>query len=405
MSSPAFSAPSSVGVVVATTWVQALLAFAVLTPPAIAPALGSALGLPSSSVGYWVSLVYGAAMMSALMGGQIVRRFGAGRTSQAGAAMCGLGAALAMAAWLPAMAVAALLIGGGYGLVNPASSHLLAKVAKPHNRNLLFSIKQTGVPIGGTLAGLLTPRVAVAFGWEAAMALLVALSVLTVVALQPARAGWDADRDASMSLRGNPFAGLVTIWRRPAVRWLSISAFFYAFVQLCVTTFMVALLVAEGGYALIAAGMVLSVTQVAGILGRLAWGWLADKVLGSVLALAMMGVLMVAAALLTSALDPGWPLWAVYCTLILFGGSAIGWNGVFLAEIARTTPLEQISRVTGASLFFTFGGVLVGPAGFAMVHGVIGDYRSTYGLLAVIAAAGLSFVALTMRAGRGGSAS
>ncbi|MFT5181688.1 MAG: hypothetical protein ACI8S3_001573, partial [Alphaproteobacteria bacterium] len=46
---------------------------------------------------------------------------------------------------------------------------------------------------------------------------------------------------------------------------------------------------------------------------------------------------------------------------------AAGWNGVFLAESARQAPSGAISRVTGGIGFFIFGGIVFGPAGFALL--------------------------------------
>ena len=50
-----------------------------------------------------------------------------------------------------------------------------------------------------------------------------------------------------------------------------------------------------------------------------------------------------------------------------FGATAVGWNGVFLAEIASLAPRERISDATGGSAFFTFLGVVVTPPLFHLV--------------------------------------
>ncbi|MBF0391993.1 MAG: MFS transporter [Alphaproteobacteria bacterium] len=384
---------------VATTAVQVVLSLACLALPAIAPKVAGALGVPAALVGYWVSLVYGGAMVSTLMGGPMVRRFGATRISQAALTLGALGMVLASVAWLPVLAAAALLTGLGYGLVNPASSLLLARAAGPRNRNLIFSIKQTGVPLGGMLAGLAAPPLAQAFGWQWAPAGVAVLCLALALGLQPWRAAWDADRDPGARFRENPLAGLALIWGRPALRFLSLAAFAFAVVQLCLTAFTVTMLVEEAGYGLVAAGAVMSVVQFSGVAGRLLWGLLADR-LGSLAVLALIAVVMAGAAAITAQVAPSWPQGAVVALLFVFGLSAIGWNGVYLAEVARITPLDEVSRATGASLFFTFGGVLVGPSAFALLVGPMGGYGATYGLLAVVGAAGLGLIllAITRRA-------
>jgi MFS-type transporter involved in bile tolerance (Atg22 family) len=59
----------------------------------------------------------------------------------------------------------------------------------------------------------------------------------------------------------------------------------------------------------------------------------------------------------------------------VFGGTAIGWNGVQLSQVARHAPPGQAGSVTGAAGFITFTGVVVGPPLFALLAGATGSYR------------------------------
>jgi MFS family permease len=87
-------------------------------------------------------------------------------------------------AWLFFAGVAAA--GLGYGLVNPPTN-VLADPGSPRLRGLTMSIKQTGIPLGGILAGLLVPRAAAAVGWRWATAVPIAgcVAVAAVAALGP----------------------------------------------------------------------------------------------------------------------------------------------------------------------------------------------------------------------------
>ena len=125
------------------------------------------LGVSPALIGYQVATVFCGTMLSALLGGGLVRRLGAARTLQLALWMVAAGSGISAFATLPALAFGALVMGLGYGVVNPAASHLLARASSARNMNLIFSIKQGGVPIGGTLAGLLVPIVTLAWGWVA----------------------------------------------------------------------------------------------------------------------------------------------------------------------------------------------------------------------------------------------
>jgi MFS family permease len=387
-------------VVVAATAVQAALTWAVMVLPAIAPKLAEALALPPALIGYQVSLAYSAAIATSLVGGTVLKRFGACRTSQISMVFGGLGCALAAVPSLIALGLASLLIGMGYGLTNPAASHLLTRVAQGRHRNMIFSIKQTGVPIGGVLAGMTAPAIALAFGWAWAPLAVTAASVLLIVALQPARRSWDFDRDPSARIVANPLVGLDLIWSRPLLRWLSLMAFFYAFLQLCLMGFMVTLLVEELRFSLVVAGFLLSAAQVAGVAGRVLWGWVADRLGNGLLVLTGIGVASLVLALATAAMTPEWPPFLIETVFVLFGAVAIGWNGVYLAEVARVSPAGQVGVATGGSLSITYTGVMCGPAAFAFAYGLVGSYATTFGLLAAVALVGLVAVTLARAHGR-----
>ena len=81
----------------------------------------------------------------------------------------------------------------------------------------------------------------------------------------------------------------------------------------------------------------------------------------------------------------------------LFGASAVGWNGVYLAEVARQAPPGQASMATGGTLFITFLGVVLGPAAFGALSGAFDSYRVGYAALSVPA---LVCGALLWRLGR-----
>ena len=380
--------PSVIPILAATTAAQSLVSLAMLSPAAVAPAIAADLGVPGAMIGWWISLAYGGAMITSLVGGNAVRQLGATRSTQIGLGLVGLGGLAMLAATLPLAMAAALLTGLGYGMTNPGASHLLARTTSPQQRNLVFSIKQTGVPLGGTLAGLITPRLTMAWGWPLAIAAIAASCLILLVALQGVRGTWDRDRAPTTRGIDNPFAGLGIIWRIPRLRALSMSGFAYAAVQLSMSTFLVTMLVHDLGWSLVAAGMLLSAVQIAGVVGRISIGSLADKVFGGTRTLIGLGLCTGLAALITGLLAPSWPVPLVFAVVIPFGASALGWNGVYLAELAHGVEPAQIPRVTGASLFFTYGGVLVGPSAFALLHDQLGSYTGTYALAALPALAG-----------------
>ena len=281
-------------------------------------------------------------------------------------------------------------------MTSPAASHLLARAAIKRNMNLIFSLKQSGVPIGGVISGVLLPPVTLAFGWKAGLWSCALLAAVLSIALLPVQRQWDTDR--SRAPFGNPLASVVLVWRRPVLRWIAISSFAYSAVQLSLTGFLVTYLVAECGLSLLAAGTVLAVTHASGAFGRLAWGWIADRVRSGSAALIVNGVLAIVGALATAAISLAWPAWAIALVTVVFGFCAIGWNGVFIAVIARQSAPHEVGMATGGTLVFTYAGVMAGPSLFGALHGHAGfTYSGSFALLGLVTAIGVACVVKARR--------
>jgi len=164
-----------------------------------------------------------------------------------------------------------------------------------------------------------------------------------------------------------------------------VASFCLAFIQLCVSTFTVVMLVGEGGYTLVQAGLMLSVAQIAGVLGRIAWGWIADRSGDCMAALQYLTLVSVLCCAVIFFLTPGWPVWLTALLYAVFGATAIGWNGLYTAEVARRSPQGQVSLVTGGAMVWNFAGILTGPTAFTLLYKVIGSYTATFGAVIVVA--------------------
>ena len=387
-------------VLAAMTAVQTTSSFAALTLASIAPEVANGLGVPPSLIGYQISLAYGGGILTSLLVGGLIPRWGACRTAQCALLLVGGGCAMCSIPHVAAVAAGSLIMGFGYGLTNPSASHLLTRFADRRRRNLIFAIKQSGVPLGGFLAGLVAPPIALTFGWQWAPLAVSMASFALMVALQIMRRSWDDDRDPSGRGRESPAGGLALMWRLAPLRWISITAFFYSVVQLCLVTFLVTLLVTEQDFTLLEAGIVLSLVQAAGVCGRIAWAWLADRTRAGLVVFTALGLIMAVATVTVMGVTPDWPGFGIKAIFVLLGFTAVGWNGIYLAEIARFSPPGKVGAATGGSLVLAFSGVLVGPSLFAVAYSGIGSYGTTFGLLGVAAVAGMVTAALARASAR-----
>lgn len=381
----AHAEPSNILVLIATLTVQSLAAMALLTLPVVAPAVALSLGISAAYAGLYVAIVYAGAMTASLMAGALVRRFGAIRASQVALTFCATGLGLCAIPSLPAMVVGALLVGLGYGPITPASSHLLARTTPLHRMSLVFSLKQTGVPLGGLLAGLIVPGLTGWSNWQAAFVMVATSCLLCALAVQPLYAGLDADRDPDQRLSfGTGLAGpLRLVFSQRSLTVLAAVSFLFSIAQLSLTTYLVTFLHDDLGMGLIRAGVMLAVAQAAGVAGRLLWGYVADRYFGATRTLIILTLMIAACAAAAPFLHYMDHDVVIVLLLLLFGASAVGWNGVYLAEVARQAPRGMASMATGGTLSMTFLGVVVGPPVFGLIAGVTGSYGLAYASLLV----------------------
>ncbi|MDP1536204.1 MAG: MFS transporter [Burkholderiales bacterium] len=394
------SAPSITVVVLATMAAQVASAMGIAIFPVIAPHLARMLGVDASTVGYQISILFGAAMLTSSMVGSVVLRWGACRAMQWSLWLCAAGMIAGLAGELWLMPLAALCIGASNALAAAGAAHLLFRFGPARHRNLIFSIKQTGVPLGWATIALVAPVLTVAYSWRLPMLVVLAYSVAVALLLERWRQHWDDDRSVQAAAQTNLLSGVAVLWRYPTLRYLGMSAFFFSFAQLCLGTFTVNLLVQEADYSLVAAGVMLSVVQIAGMAGRLTFGWLADRSGRAIVLLVGSSLVAAAGCAVSLFIDGNWPRPVLAAFYLLFGMAAYGWNGVMHAQIARLSPPGMVSVATGGIMVWIFAGILSGPAWFAVTYRVSGSYTATFGLLTVVALASAALAATAVRAER-----
>ena len=392
--------PSVFAVVAATTIAQIASVMGIAVFPVIAPRLAPEIGIAPAMIGYQISLIYGAATIGSPLMSFAVPRWGACRATQVGLGCCVAAMALALTTSVWALLVASVLLGVAMTLMTPASTHLLFRYSPPQNRNLIFSIKQTGVPGGWVVMALVAPPITLSVGWRWATGLVLAVALTMIVLLQTVRSRWDDDRNPRAAVRVNPIAGLRALWAYPVLRWLAIASLALSFVQLCLGTFLVTMLVEEAGYSLVAAGVLLSVVQASGVAGRIVWGWIADQTGRSLTVLQRIAATIAACCFAIAFLTPAWPQALITVFFVVFGAAAVGWNGLFLAEVARCSPRGMVSTATSAAMTWNFGGILLGPAIFAAVLSATQSYAVAYAMLGAVALSGLALLVLAGAAER-----
>ncbi len=371
----------------ATIAVQTLATMALFSVPTAAPEIARDFGIPGPLVGIFVSVVYSVGIISAVLAPGFVHRYGAVRVSQAVLVTVIGMLAFAASAGTPALlGLAGVVLGLGYGATAPASTHLLVPQTPQPVFNMVMSIRQIGVPLGGVLGALIVPPVVLAIGWRLALSAEIAPVLLLVLLLEVPRRKWDTGLNPSRPLWSGvllePFR-LLRADRR--LRRLSVASFFYSGVQLSFIAFMTVQLTTVAGFSLVDAGFALALYQVSGAVSRPVWGWIADRFLTPTRTLSVHGFGMAIACVGAGAFGAGWPSTGVVLVAILGGATASGYTGVAYAEYAHLGGGRR-TEATGLGTAAMFMGVMLIPSGFGVAVTGLGGYGLPYGALALFAA-------------------
>lgn len=373
----------------ATITIQIIASFVVLAGPVIAPIAAPELGVDPARIGLAVAVMYASAAVSCVTCPGLIARLGPLRTSQVCLVIAAAASAAATIGGIAGALVAHFLAGLAYGPITPASSQILQRFSPPQHRNFIFSIKQTGVPAGYFLTGLILPSAALAFGWRSALLTTAVLCVALALAVQPLRATLDADRKAGQTMINSRqvLDVIRTVLANTPSRALVAVGFTYNMMQATVTTFLVVYLTDVAVQSVVVAGAILAAAQTAAAAARIGLGWLADRITAARVLIAI-GIGMVACAVVVCLFTPRWPVALIAVVCVAWGVTSVGWNGVMIAEVARLAPPGRVAQFTGGTSFFSFIGMMSIPAVISLLIAATGSYVPGFLLAAVLTLGG-----------------
>ena len=371
---PAVARPALLPALAAITWLQALVALALFAPGAVAPTAN--LDVPSLSM--FATAVFAVGVLTSFWTGGPINRIGSLRMASLCAAAVAASMAFAALGSSSALFLAGLCLDLAFGPETPASAALLGRLVTDERRALVFSVRQTGKQIGNMLGSLVLPAIAIwlAPQWSyAAVGASAICGILVFEWLRPDYAGLtQAPRQLGMRAR----LALASSDRRIAA--LAVASIPFSGMQLALNTYFVTLSVREFGLSHLEAGGALACAQGGGLLGRLGWGFLAMRIGAARLILVSLGLGMTLCAATFGFFGEDLGKAGQYALAAAFGLTASGWNGVFLAEVARLAPQDRIGETTGAVLTASYAGLLVTPVLISAVESFAGLAGAFVGL-------------------------
>lgn len=373
---------------------QIFVCFGGLTIPPLIPFIQSELKLNYTQLGSIMTFMYLGAMIISFPAGWLTDKLGVKKMIFFSQVFMGffVGLYSLTGNYLTAI-LFALIIGLGYGMINPPTTKGILVLVGKKNRGLAMSVKQTGVPIGGAVAAGLLPSFAILYSWKYSLilgALLITLSgFLSLVLYHESRLGGIPPDGNLESSKFN----WKEIYQNKNIVFLSIGSAFCCMVQISLITYIMLYLRDVKKFDLIPAAFYLTLINIGGIFGRISWGVISDRLFKGARKIVLeLIVFLIFGVSLILGINIDLPPIALSFVLFIFGFSAIGWNGVSHAFLVELSGEKMAGRAVGLAMVIFFLGNLSGPLLFGKIIDLTGTYNMAwYFLCATMIGAFVSF--------------
>ncbi len=360
--------------------------------PALAPFAKGDLGLSRPEIGIFATILNLGTMIALLPAGWAVDVLGERRVLVAGGIAAGLVTALTALAPTFAVFLPLLIIIGLAGATpTPAGSTAIISAFHLRDRAFVMSIRQAGVPLGGALAALILPPIAIAAGWRQALFVAAGLAILgalvgyALVHRAPRKPRGRIRRD-----RGS-FKAVAT----HDATFIGLAAIFLTLGQFVLVSYIALYLFETWHMSLAEASWFLVAANAGGVAGRLFWGTISDRLFkgrrrGPLILVSLIGAI--------GFIVLGWvpvstPIVLLFVIVFALGATIIGWNGVYITLLSEIAPSDKRGRSVAYGMAIAQVGIFGGPFAF----GVLVDFSGSYRIAWTAVALALVVAALLLR--------
>ncbi len=349
--------------------------------------------------------------LSGLVGGFAADRFGVGRVWVVSFVLLVVGSLLIPAYGNTFIGLSAIRVlhGCGAGPIIATTPLVAAQWFPPNNRGLVIGVQGTSVSIGAALSLLFVPAVFEATGrWQSALAAMALFSVVGLVMSLVLALGRRAP-----AYHGEPppghgtvlgFGELMQVLVQPPVIAAIVCGFAFSWAVRAFNDLIPNYLGTAAptglGFGPVRAGKIMSIVQLAFMVGPLIGGVLVDRVFrGSVRAVIMLGFLICSGAAYMLSLPAVDASWALLMTSLLVCGFAMSITAPqVMTYIVKTQPERVIGKLGGIAMGFSILGGVAGVAACSYALHESGRYHST--ILLIAAAPLVGAVASLLLVGR-----
>ncbi|PEO42882.1 MFS transporter [Bacillus sp. AFS026049] len=282
-----------------------------------------------------------------------------------------------------------LLVGIWYGSAQTGGSTAIVKWFPNEHRGLALGIRQTGIPLGGSLASVVLSYTYYLFNLSSVhivqgiVAIMGGLLFL-ILYNEPERTGKTESTSVGFKEKMSVIKNNKELYPMYIVGVVMMS------LQMIIIGHFMSYLHNEGGYALTEAGKYLSVVLIGGMVGRVVIAWASDQFFEGKrerLLLIVMAVTVILTVMLPLILTVEMEiLMPLFCFLL--GFVAIGWYSIFIACITEQSDSRFIGLTVSSALTLNQLFIVIAPSLFGLVVNLLNSYQHALYLAGISVALG-----------------
>ena len=379
-------------------WLSYLATYMVrVSIPPLSPFIISELSLSKTEVGLLVSSGAIGYAVFQLPSGWLIDRFGVRKMLGASCFAAGAIVCAMYFAYSAPIASAVLFLGGfGYGCFPAVATKALLQWFPQNERGTAVGLQQTSINAAGIITAVSLPLIAEGLGWRFGFIGVGVFSIISAAVVYTLFKEPPTTEDETSARRKMNWADVKDIVSNRNILLVSASCIGFMAVDYSLTTYLVIYLNESVGVAVAIAGVFLALTNIGGLMGKLFFGVMSDRVFGGSRKrpLLLAGFVMLAVSIAVQWVNPGTPSWFIALVFGVFGFSAIGWGGMNLILVSESTRRENAGLAMGFSLMILLIGNIVGPPIFGYLVDTTGSYSPAWWFLTACSVGAVALMSL-----------
>lgn len=289
-----------------------------------------------------------------------------------------------------------LIFGLAFGSINPAAAKTIMGLFPPAGRATAMGLKQTGVNMGGVLAGVLMPFLAVLFDWRNGF-LMVGISEIVCAGIiyKFCRDPWEKMNDSPSP--SSIFSKLRAMSFHKDILLAGGMGIFLITIQTCFSTYLVLFLTKELDFPILLAGTYFMIAFFCGAVGRVCWSALSDYFFHGrrkpVLFINSLFLVLICSLLGFVPLSSS-KQWLILLLISTFGLTGIGWNAIWITMVGEILDRESSGLAVAEAFFIGTIGSFVGPPIFGHIVDATNSFAFAWKFLAISALAVIGLLGL-----------